>query len=120
MIEVVQFRHPGGVRLDIAHIANMPSVRIGSCVGLVRWIKMSAGRTRIGCAAIAKFMDMKPMFARSKATDFRVDLNPVRNFGERDRAANVVTLRWVEHGDCFQRGGRFFFRHLRPRRDRRE
>jgi hypothetical protein len=120
VIEVVQFCHTRSVRLDVAHVANMSGGRIGGRVWLFRWIKMGASRTCIGRRAIAKFMDMKPVFARSKASNLRVDLNPVGDFSERDGAANVVALCGVEHSNGFQRHRRFLFRRLRLRGDRRE
>ena len=60
------------------------------------------------------------MFARSKAGNFRVDLNPVCDLSEHDGTANLVVLCGVEHGDGLQRDQRFLFRRLRLRDDRRE
>ena len=101
MIEVIQFCRTRSVRLDIPHIANVPGCRIGGRVRLVRWIEMSAGRTCIGRAAIAEFMDMKAMLARSKAGEFCVDLHSVGDFSERDGAAHFAALSGMHYGDSF-------------------
>jgi hypothetical protein len=78
----------------------------------VGWIKMSASRTRIGCAAIAELMDMKTMIARGEASDFRPDLYPVGHFGKRDSAGHFVACGRVQHRNGFQGSGRFFSRRL--------
>ena len=101
MIQVFHFCSTRSVRLDVAHIANMPCVHIGSRMRLLRWIKVSAGRVGIGCAAIAELMDVKSVLARSEARDFRMDLHSVGNFNECDRAANLVALGGMKHSDGF-------------------
>ena len=101
VIEIIQFCRTRSVRLDIAHIANVPGGRIGGRVRLVRWIEMSAGRTCIDRAAIAEFMDMKAMHARSKAGEFCVDLHSVGDFSKRDGAAYFAALSGMHCGDSF-------------------
>ena len=64
MVHVIQLRIARRIRFDIAHIAFMPRTCIRAGMRLVGGIKMRACRTGIGCAAIAKFMDMKAVFAR--------------------------------------------------------
>src|SRR5439155_23288920 len=98
--------------------ANMPGIGIGARMRLVRRIKVAAGRATVRCRAIAEFMDMKPMVARSKTDDFCVHLNAVGDFSESDSAANLVAICGVKHGDRLQRGRRFFFRRLWSRGDR--
>src|SRR5438093_13444605 len=101
MIELIQCHRTGRVRLDIPHIASVPGCRIGGRVRLVRWIEMSAGRTCIDRAAIAEFMDMKAMHARSKAGEFCVDLHSVGDFSKRDGAAYFAALSGMHYRDSF-------------------
>jgi hypothetical protein len=79
---------------------------------LMRWIKMSASGTRIGCAAITELMDMKSMIARSQAGDFRPDLHPIGLFGEGNRTADLAACGGMKHRDSFQGSRRFFRRGL--------
>ena len=96
MVHIFQRRLSRRVRLYISHIAHMPFGCIRSCMRFVGRIKMSASRTRIGCAAIAKLMDMKTMIARSQAGDFRPNLYPIGHFGESNGAARLCCPRWDE------------------------
>src|SRR5205085_12479871 len=112
MVHIFELCIPRSVGLYISHIAHMPFGRLGSRMRFAGWIKMSASRTRIGCAAIAEFMDMKAMVARSKATDFGPDLHAIGHFGECNSAAHLVSRGRMKHRNGFQRFGRFSLRRL--------
>ena len=51
---------------------------------------MRAGGTGVGCAAIAKFMDMKAVFTRRQARDLCVNLHAISSRRERNRAADFI------------------------------
>jgi len=78
----------------------------------VGWIKMSASRRRVGCAAIPEFMDMKSMIARSQASDVRMDAYSVGDLGKRNGAADLVARGGVKHRDSLRGSRRFFCRRL--------
>ena len=65
MVHIIQLCVAGSVCFDVAHVALVPRGCIRACMRLARGIEMRARRTGIGCTAIAEFMDMKPVLARS-------------------------------------------------------
>ena len=79
----------------------MPLYCVGSCVWFVCWVEMSAGRTRIRCAAIAELMDMKAVVAGSQTCNFRLDLHSVSDFCEGNCAANFVACSGMKYGNSF-------------------
>ena len=112
MVHVFQRRLSRSVGLHISHIAYMPLGCVGSCMRFVGRIEMSAGRTRIGCAAITELMDMESMIAGRQAGDFRMDLHPIGLFGERNGTADFTACGGMKHRDRFQGSRRFFRRCL--------
>ena len=77
----------------------MPLYRTWPGVRFVRRIEMSASRGQIGRAAISEFMDVKAMFTRTQARDFRLDLHPVGDFREPDCTADFVACSGMQHGN---------------------
>ena len=68
----------------------------------VGWIKMSAGGTRIGRAAIAEFMNVKAMVTGSQACYLCMDLHAIGNFGEGNRAAHLAASSYgMKHRNRF-------------------
>ena len=76
MVHVFERRLARRVCFYISHITHMPFGCVRPRMRLLGRIKVSAGGSSIGCAAIAELMDMKTMIARSQAGDFRPDLYP--------------------------------------------
>jgi len=68
---------------------------------LIGGIEMRACGTGIGCAAIAKFMDMKPMLTGRQARELRVDLHAVGDRRECNGAANFITCGRMQHRNAF-------------------
>ena len=97
MIYIIQLRVAGSVCFHIAHIAFVPCGCVRPGMRLVAWIEMGASRAGIGCAAIAKFVDMKTVFARRQPRNFRVDLHAISNRSECNRAANFVARGGMQH-----------------------
>ena len=90
MVHVLQRRLARRVCLHISHVPYVPFGRIGPRMRLLGWIKVCASRSGVGCAAIAKLMNMKAMIAGSQAGDFRPDLYPIGLFGERNRTRDFT------------------------------
>src|SRR5947207_193207 len=61
----------------------------------------AAGRTQVGCAAIAEFMNMKTMIAGCQAGDLCLHLYAIGDFGKCDRAAHLVAAGGMKHRNCF-------------------
>ncbi len=101
MIEVIHFSRTRSIRFNIAHVAHVTCLRVRSGVGLVGWIEMSTGRGGIARAAIAEFMNVKTMLARSQAGDIRLNLDSVGDFSEGDSSAHFVARGGMELGDGF-------------------
>jgi len=97
MVQILQLRFAGSVCFHISHVAHMPLGGVWPSVRFVGWIKMSASGSRIGCAAIAEFMDMKAMISRGQARDLCIDLHAIGNFGKRDSAAQFVAAGGMKH-----------------------
>src|SRR5207249_10002538 len=98
----------------ISHITYMPFGCVGSCMRIVGRIKMSTSRTRIGCAAIAELMDMKPMIARSQAGDLRPTPYAIGLVGQGNRTADSTASGGKKHRHGFQGRRRLFHRRLGP------
>jgi len=74
MVHIIQFRAAGRIRFDVTHIALVPRGGIRSGMRLIGRIEMRACGTGVGCAAIAKLMDVKAVFTRRQARDLCVNL----------------------------------------------
>src|SRR5207249_10702703 len=103
-----------GVCFAVSHVTYLTSGCVGSCMRMVGRIKMSTSRTRIGCAAIAELMDMKPMIARSQAGDLRSNPYAIGLFGQGNRTAYFAASGGMKHRHGFQGRRRFFRRRLGP------
>ena len=79
----------------------MPFERVRSGMRFVGWIKMTAGGTRIGRAAIAKFMNMKTMIARCESCYLCLNLHAIGNFGEGNGTAHLAAGCGMKHRDSF-------------------
>ncbi len=101
MIHIVQSCRPRSVCFDVAHVAHMAFCCIGSRVWFVCWIEMGAGGTRVGRAAIAKFVDMKAVVAGSQACNFHLDLHSVGDFYEGNFTADFVACSGMKHSNGF-------------------
>lgn len=62
---------------------------------------MGARGARISCAAIAKFMDMKPVVARCQARQLSVDPHAIGTRREGDGAAYFAVCRGMQHRNGF-------------------
>jgi hypothetical protein len=102
----VQFRHRINVfeisdsaliGFDISHIAGVALGGVGSSVGRAGRIEMAARGRAVLRAAIAEFMDMEAMLARSKAFNARRDFDAGASLGEGHHAADIVTFGRNEH-----------------------
>ena len=101
MVHVIQFCVSGRVCFDIAHVTLMPRGGVRPGMRLTGGIEMCACGTGIGCAAIAKFMDMKPVFTRRQARDLRVDLHATSDRRKRDSAADFIARGGMQHRNAF-------------------
>ena len=101
MVHIIEFRVAGSVCFHISHVALVPRGCVGPGMRLAGGIEMRACGSRIGCAAIAKFMDMKTMFTRREAGDLRVDLHAVGNWSECDGAGDFIACGGVQHRNRF-------------------
>jgi len=63
MVQIFQLPLARSVCFHISHVAYVPLRRVWTGVRFVSRIKMTAGGTPIGGAAIAKFMNVKAMIA---------------------------------------------------------
>src|SRR5437667_630566 len=105
MVHILQIRFAGSVCFYISHVAHMPLGCVRSGVRFVGWIKMSARGSRIGRAAIAKFMNVKAMVGGSQAGYLCMDLHAIGYFGKRDGAAHLVACSGMKYRDRLQRNG---------------
>ena len=101
MVDVIEFPIAGSVCFHISHVALVPRSCIWPGMRLVGGIEMRARGTRIGCAAIAKFMYVKAVFARRQARDLCVNLHTIGDRRERDGAADFITRGGMQHRDAF-------------------
>ena len=101
MVHIIQFRVAGSVCFHIAHVALVPRGCIWPGMRLVGGIEMRARGTRIGCAAIAKFMDMKAVLTRRQARDLCVDLHAIGDRRECDGAADFIACGGMQHRNAF-------------------
>ena len=101
MVDIIQRRLTGSVRLNISHVADVPFGRVRTGVRFVGWIKMSACGSRIRGAAIAEFMNMKAMVSGSETCYLGMDLHAIGIFCEGNRAAHFVTCRGMKHRNGF-------------------
>ena len=108
MVHIFQRRLARRVCLYISHVPYVPFRRIGSRMRLLGRIKVSAGGSSIGCAAIAELMDMKTMIARTQAGDFRPDLHSIGHFCEYNSTTHFVACSGMKHRDGLQGRRRFF------------
>ena len=100
MVHIMHFRVAGSVCFHIAHVTLVPRRRIWPSMRLVGGIEMRARGTRIGCTAIAKFMDMKAVLTRRQARDLRVDLHAIRDWRECDGTADFIACGGMQHRDA--------------------
>ena len=101
MVDVIQLGVAGSVCFHISHVALMPRGRIGPGMRLIGRIEMRACGTGIGCTAIAKFMDMKPVLTRRQARDLCVDLHAIGDRRECDGAADFIACGGMQHRNAF-------------------
>ena len=101
MVHIIQLRVAGRVCFHISHVALVPRRCIWPGMRLVGGIEMRAGGAGIGCAAIAKFMDMKAVFTRRQARDLRVDLHTTSNRRKCDGARDFIARAGMQHRNAF-------------------
>ena len=101
MVDVIQLGVSGSICFHISHVALMPCGCVGPGMRLVGGIKMRACGTGIGCTAIAKFMDMKPVLTRRQARDLCVDLHAIGDRRECDGAADFIARGGMQHRNAF-------------------
>jgi len=101
MVDVIQLGVAGSVCFHISHVALMPCDCLGPGMRLVRGIEMRACGTGIGCTAIAKFVDMKPVLTRRQARDLCVDLHAPGDRRERDGAADFIACGGMQYRNAF-------------------
>ncbi len=101
MVHIIQLRVAGSVCFHISHVALMPRGCIWPGMRLVGGIEMRACGTGIGCAAIAKFMDMKAVLTRRQARDLCVDLHAIGDRRECDGAADFIACGGMQHRNAF-------------------
>ncbi len=101
MVHIIQFRVAGSVCVHIAHVALVPRGCIWPGMRLIGGIEMRARGTGIGCAAIAKFMDMKAVLTGRQAHELCMDLHAIRARRERDGAADFIACGGMQHRDAF-------------------
>src|SRR5207248_5276883 len=109
MVHVLQCCLARRVCLYISHVPYVPFGRIGPRMRLLGWIKVTARRSGVGCAAIAELMDVKTMIAGSQTGNFGPDLYPIGLFSESNRTGDFAACSGMKHRDSFQ-GCRGFFR----------
>src|SRR5262245_13069120 len=97
MVQILQLCLPRSVCFHIPHVTHVPLGGVRPCVRFASWIKMSAGGTQIGRAAIAEFMNVKTMVPRSQARDLYLDLYAICDFSKRDGAAHFVVAGGMKH-----------------------
>jgi len=97
MVYIIQFRVAGSVSFHIAHVPLVPRGRIRAGMRLVGGIKMRTCGTGIGCAAIAKFVDMKPVFPRRQACDLRVDFHAIGDWRKCDCPSHLIACSGMQH-----------------------
>ena len=101
MVHIIQFCVAGRVCFHISHVALVPRRCIWPGMRLVGGIEMRAGGAGIGCAAIAKFMDMKAVFTRRQARDLRVDLHTTSDRRKCDGARDFIACAGMQHRNAF-------------------
>ena len=101
MVDIMHFRVAGSICFNVTHVALVPRGCIWPGMRLVRGIEMRACGTCIGCAAIAKFMDMKTVLARRQACDLRVHLHAIRDWRECDGAADFIACGGMQYRNAF-------------------
>jgi len=101
MIGIIQLCIARRVCFHVAHITLVPRGCIWRGVRLIGGIKMPACGTSIGCAAIAKFMYMKAVFAGRKTRELCVDLHAITAGSECDGAAHFVACGGMQHRNAF-------------------
>jgi len=99
MVHIIQFRLAGSVCVHVSHVAYMPFHRVRPGMRFVGWIKMSAGGTRIGRAAIAKFMNVKTMIARRESCYLCLNLHAIGNFSKGNCTAHLASGCGMKHRD---------------------
>jgi len=101
MVDVIQFCVAGSVSFHVAHIALVPRNCIWPSMRLIGGIKMRTGRTGIGCAAIAEFMDMEAVLTRRQARNFCVHLYAVGDWRECNRTADLIACGGMQYRNAF-------------------
>ena len=101
MIDVIEFRVAGSVCFYVAHVALVPCGCIWPGMRLVGGIEMPACGASIGCAAIAKFVYVKAVFAGRQARDLRVNLHAIGDWRECDRACDFIACRGMQYRNAF-------------------
>jgi len=97
MVDIIQLGVAGSVCFHISHVALVPCGCVGPGMRLVGGIEMRACGSGIGCAAIAKFMDMKAVLTRGQARNLGVDLHAIGDRRECDGAADFIARGGMQH-----------------------
>ena len=101
MVDVIQFGVAGSVCFDVAHVALVPRGCIWPGMRLIGGIEMCACGTGIGCAAIAKFVDMKAVLTGRQAHEPCVDLHAIGDRRECDGAADFIACGGMQDRNAF-------------------
>ena len=101
MVHIIQFCVAGSVCFHISHVALVPRRCIWPGMRLVGGIEMRAGGAGIGCAAIAKFVDMKAVLTGRQARELRVDLHATSDRRKCDGARNFIACAGMQHRNAF-------------------
>ena len=101
MVDVIQLGVSGSISFHISHVALMSRGCLWPSMRLIGGIEMRACGTGIGCTAIAKFMDMKPVLTRRQARDLCVDLHAIGDRCECDGAADFIARGGMQHRNAF-------------------
>lgn len=100
-VHIIHLRIAGRVCFNITHVALVPRSCIRPGMRLISRIKMGTRGAGISCAAIAKFMDVKPVLARYQTRQLSVDPHAIGTRREGDGAAYLVVCRGMQHTNGF-------------------
>src|SRR5262249_38381885 len=101
MVHIIQLRVAGSVCLDISHVALVSRGCVWPGMRLVGGIEMRACGAGIGSAAIAEFMDVKPVFTRRQTCDLCMDLHATGDRRKCDGAADIIACGGMQHRNAF-------------------
>ena len=92
-------RLPGCICLDVAKIARVPIHGVRRPMLMVSRVEMATGRLAVRRRAIAEFVDVESMLARSESGNIRDHFYFITGSRECDRAGNITPGGAMQDGD---------------------